>query len=399
LSNVARTAKIEPMSDRSFALHRRKSDRVVAGVAGGLADVLGVSDAFVRAAFVSLGTVWGLGVFLYLVLWLFTFEKVEDQEVEPVSAQQAFGLGLAFVGLLVLLNAIGWWPSEGVVLVVTAIAFGVAALTDRTVPGPLAALVDPTVERPGRIRTIFGIVLLVGGMAFLANSVGPVAELGPVFLAVGLTGVGLFVAFGPWVRRLTQDLGAERRERVRQEERAGMATHLHDSVLQTLALIQRSDDPSRMSMLARQQETELRDWLYGKAPLDGVDLMSTALRDLASRVEHDHQVPVDVVTVGDAMVDERTRAVLAAASEALVNAAKHSGAARLSVFMEVEDEELRVFVTDQGTGFEVGEIPEDRKGIKHSIVERTERVGGTVAIESELGEGTEVGLSLPLLAS
>jgi signal transduction histidine kinase len=387
------------MSDRSFALHRRKSDRVVAGVAGGLADVLGVSDAFVRAAFVSLGTVWGLGVFLYLVLWLFTFEKVEDQEVEPVSAQQAFGLGLAFVGLLVLLNAIGWWPSEGVVLVVTAIAFGVAALTDRTVPGPLAALVDPTVERPGRIRTIFGIVLLVGGMAFLANSVGPVAELGPVFLAVGLTGVGLFVAFGPWVRRLTQDLGAERRERVRQEERAGMATHLHDSVLQTLALIQRTDDPSRMSMLARQQETELRDWLYGKAPLDGVDLMSTALRDLASRVEHDHQVPVDVVTVGDAMVDERTRAVLAAASEALVNAAKHSGAARLSVFMEVEDEELRVFVTDQGTGFDVGEIPEDRKGIKHSIVERTERVGGTVAIESELGEGTEVGLSLPLLAS
>jgi signal transduction histidine kinase len=220
-----------------------------------------------------------------------------------------------------------------------------------------------------------------------------------VFLAVGLTGVGLFVAFGPWVRRLTQDLGAERRERVRQEERAGMATHLHDLVLQTLALIQRTDDPSRMSMLARQQETELRDWLYGKAPLDGVDLMSTALRDLASRVEHDHQVPVDVVTVGDAMVDERTRAVLAAASEALVNAAKHSGAARLSVFMEVEDEELRVFVTDQGTGFEVGEIPEDRKGIKHSIVERTERVGGTVAIESELGEGTEVGLSLPLLAS
>jgi signal transduction histidine kinase len=387
------------MSDRSFALHRRKSDRVVAGVAGGLADVLGVSDAFVRAAFVSLGTVWGLGVFLYLVLWLFTFEKVEEQEVEPVSAQQAFGLGLAFVGLLVLLNAIGWWPSEGVVLVVTSIAFGVAALTDRTVPGPLAALVDPTVERPGRIRTIFGIVLLVGGMAFLANSVGPVTELGPVFLAVGLTGVGLFVAFGPWVRRLTQDLGAERRERVRQEERAGMATHLHDSVLQTLALIQRSDDPSRMSMLARQQETELRDWLYGKAPLDGVDLMSTALRDLASRVEHDHQVPVDVVTVGDAMVDERTRAVLAAASEALVNAAKHSGAARLSVFMEVEDEELRVFVTDQGTGFDVGEIPEDRKGIKHSIVERTERVGGTVAIESELGEGTEVGLSLPLLAS
>ncbi len=387
------------MNSRSFVLHRRKSDRVVAGVAGGLADVLGVSDAFIRAAFVSLGSIWGLGVFLYLVIWLITFEKVEDQDVEPVSGQQAFGLGIVFVGLMLLFNVLGWWPSEGVVMVVTAIAFGVAALTDRTVPGPLAALVDPTVERPGRVRTILGILLLVGGMAFLANAIGPVAELGPVLLAVGLTGVGLFVAFGPWVRRLTQDLGEERRERVRQEERAGMATHLHDSVLQTLALIQRSDDPLRMSLLARQQETELRDWLYGKAPLNGVDLMSTALRELASRVEHDHLVPVDVVTVGDAMVDERSRAVLAAASEALVNAAKHSGANRLSVFMEVEDEELKVFVTDQGMGFNIDEIPEDRKGIKHSIVERTEKVGGTVDIESEPGEGTEVGISLPLVSS
>lgn len=393
------TAKIDVMSNRSFALHRRKSDRVVAGVAGGLADVFGVSDAFVRAAFVSLGTIWGLGVVVYLVIWLFTFEKVEDQEVEPVSGQQAFGLGMVFVGLILMFNVLGWWPSEGVVMVVTAIAFGVAALTDRTMPGPLAALVDPTVERPGRVRTIFGILLLVGGMAFLANAIGPVAELGPVLLAVGLTGVGLFVAFGPWVRRLTQDLGEERRERVRQEERAGMATHLHDSVLQTLALIQRSDDPTRMSLLARQQETELRDWLYGQAPLNGVDLMSTALRELAFRVEHDHQVPVDVVTVGDAMVDDRSRAVLAAASEALVNAAKHSDANRLSVFMEVEEEELRVFVTDQGKGFNVADIPEDRKGIRHSIVERTEKVGGTVDIESEPGEGTEVGISLPLVSS
>ncbi|HEY5889995.1 MAG TPA: PspC domain-containing protein, partial [Acidimicrobiia bacterium] len=380
-------------------LHRRKSDRVVAGVAGGLADVLGVGDAYVRAAFVSLSTIWGLGLVLYLVMWLITFEKVEDRDAEPVSGQQAFGLGIFFVGLMFLFNTFGWWPSGGFVMVITAIAFGVAVLTDRSVPGPLAALVDPTVERPGRVRTILGVMLLVGGLAFLANAIGPVSQLGPVLLAVGLTGVGLFVAFGPWVRRLTQDLGEERRERVRQEERAGMATHLHDSVLQTLALIQRSDDPNRMSLLARQQETELRDWLYGKAPLNGVDLMSTALRELASRVEHDHQVPVDVVTVGDALVDERSRAVLAAASEALVNAAKHSGANRLSVFMEVEDEELKVFVTDQGKGFNIDEIPEDRKGIKHSIVERTEKVGGTVDIESEPGEGTEVGISLPLVSS
>lgn len=386
-----------PMQRRSFEMHRRRSDRMVAGVAGGLADVLGVSDALVRAAFVSLSAIWGLGVFLYLILWLMTFEKVEDHEVEHVSGGQALGLGLAFLGSLLLFQAIGWWPSESLVWVVTAIAFGVAALTDRNFPGPLAALVDPNVERPGRIRTVVGVTLLVGGLAFLANTIGPVAQSGAILLAVTLTGVGLFVAFGPWVRRLTRDLGEERRERVRQEERAEMASHLHDSVLQTLALIQRSDDTSRMSILARQQESELRDWLYGKAPLDGVDLMSTALRGLATRVERDHQIPVDVVTVGDLNVDDRSRAVLGAVSEALVNAAKHSGADRLSLYMEVENDTLEVFVTDQGKGFVMGEVPDDRKGIRHSIFERAEKAGASVAIESEPGEGTEVGISMELV--
>lgn len=387
------------MNSRSFRLHRRRSERVVAGVAGGLADVLGVGDAYVRAAFVSLAPIWGLGVFIYLMLWLATFEKIEDREVVPVTGQQSLGLAVAFAGALLMLRAFGWWPDNGLVLVVTAISFGVAVLTDRNMPGPLSSLIDPNIERPGRVRTVLGILLLVGGLAFLANSIGPVAELGTALLAVGLTGVGLLVAFGPWVRRLTQDLGEERRERVRQEERAEMATHLHDSVLQSLALIQRTDDPTRMSMLARQQESELRDWLYGKVPLDGVDLMSTALRELASRIERDHLVPVDVVTVGDSRIEDESRAVLAAASEALVNAAKHSGAERLSVYMEVEDELLRVFVTDQGKGFRLTDVPEDRKGIKHSIIERVEKAGGLVEIETEPGEGTEVSITLPLVTT
>jgi signal transduction histidine kinase len=127
--------------------------------------------------------------------------------------------------------------------------------------------------------------------------------------------------------------------------------------------------------------------------------MSTALRELAARVERDHLIPVEVVTVGDAMVDERSRSVLAAASEALVNAAKHSGADRLSVYMEVEDDGLRVFVTDQGKGFALDDIPEDRKGIRHSIIERAERVGGSVEIETEPGEGTEVEITLPLVSA
>ncbi len=377
-------------------LHRRRSDRVVAGVAGGIADVLGISDAYVRAAFVSLSTIWGLGVLLYVAFWLASFDNVGDVESETVDGQRGIGLGLAFLGLLLMLRVFGWFPTDPIVWIVTTLAFGTAALTDRNVPGPLSALIDPGVDNPGRVRTVIGVVLLIGGLAVMANSIGLVAELGAVVLAVALTGVGLLVAFGPWVRRLANDLGEERRERIRQEERGEMAAHLHDSVLQTLALIQRSDDPARMSMLARHQEGELRDWLYGRFPLDGVDLASTALKGIASRVEHDHQIPVDVVSVGDYPIDDRIRAILASASEAVVNAAKHSEAARVSVYMEVDQETLEIYVTDQGRGFVLDEIAEDRKGIEKSIIERAERVGATVDIESTPGEGTEVLISLQL---
>jgi len=149
-----------------------------------------------------------------------------------------------------------------------------------------------------------------------------------------------------------------------------------------------------MAILARHQESELRDWLYGTVPLDGVDLMSTALKRAASRVEEDFQIPVDVVTVGDHPVDERTRALVAAASEAMVNAAKHSGVDRMSLYFEVEGGSLEVFVTDQGTGFDVASIPDDRKGIAESIRSRMEKVGGEAEIASEPGEGTEVMLKL-----
>jgi signal transduction histidine kinase len=174
-----------------------------------------------------------------------------------------------------------------------------------------------------------------------------------------------------------------------------MAAHLHDSVLQTLALIQRSDDPARMSMLARHQESDLRDWLYGNAPLDGADQLSTALKAAARRIEADHQVPIDVVVVGDHPVDESTRALLGAASEAMVNAAKHSGADRVSLYFEADGGELVVYVTDQGKGFDTTAVAGDRHGIARSIKARVQRAGGAASIESEPGEGTEVTLRLP----
>ncbi len=380
---------------RTSALHRRRSNRVVAGVAGGIADTLGVRDGYVRAAFITLVTIWGLGLILYVGAWFATYERVSDADVELVESRRAIGLGVAFVGLIFLLGAIDLWPNPVLVIATAALSFGTAAITDPSSPGPLVALMNPDVERVSRVRLILGGLLLIGGIVMFSTALGQVFEFGIVFLAVFLTGLGIAIAFGPWVRRLLMDLGEERSERIRQEERAEVAAHLHDSVLQTLALIQRSEDPARMAILARHQETELRDWLYGTAPLDGVDLVSTALKQAAKRVEGDFQIPVDVVSVGDVAVNERTRAVVAAASEAMVNAAKHSGADRMSLFVEVgEDSALEVYVTDQGKGFDIGSIPPDRKGISESIRSRMEKVGGMAHIGSEPGEGTEVLLRL-----
>jgi len=385
-----------PTEVRTLQPQRRMTNRVIAGVAGGIADALGVRDGYVRAAFVTLMTVWGIGGVVYLLFWIVTFDRVEDRSIKPVESSQTAGLGIAFLGLLLLLGAVGLWPNAVLVLTAGALSFGTAAVTDPSSPGPLAALINPGAKRVSKVRLVLGGVLLIAGIVMFATAVGRIFEFGVVFLAVFLTGLGIFIAFGPWVRRLITDLSTERSERIRQEERAEVAAHLHDSVLQTLALIQRSDDPQRMAILARHQESELRDWLYGTAPLDGVDLVSTALKRAAARVEEDFQIPVDVVTVGDHRIDEQTKALVAAATEAMVNAAKHSGVDRMSLFLEVEGNSLDLIVTDQGKGFDPNSVPEDRKGISESIRSRVERVGGQVDIESEPGEGTEVILRLTL---
>jgi signal transduction histidine kinase len=166
-------------------------------------------------------------------------------------------------------------------------------------------------------------------------------------------------------------------------------------VLQTLALIQRTDDPRRMATLARGQERELRRWLYERSPHDGSAVLSSALQAVAERVETDHDVPVEVVTVGDAPVDDRVQSLVQAAGEAITNAARHSGARRVSVYAEVSDGAVEVWVADQGDGFELEAVPADRRGISESIVGRMRRHGGSAEVVAEPGEGTEVHLVLP----
>jgi signal transduction histidine kinase len=217
-----------------------------------------------------------------------------------------------------------------------------------------------------------------------------------VALVAGLIGVvGLALVVGPWVFRLASDLGAEREERIRVEERADVAAHLHDSVLQTLALIQKSShDPATVARLARAQERDLRSWLYAGESTDESSLAG-ALRAAAAEVEDAHGISVDVVAVGDCELTEPLRPVVQATREAVTNAAKHAGTGRVDVYAEVSADAVDVFVRDRGAGFSLDEVPQDRYGVRRSILDRMERHGGTAEVRSAPGDGTEVRLHLP----
>ena len=375
-------------------ISRRQQGRLIAGVAGGIADRLGVADLYVRAGFLVLALIWGIGVIVYLVLWAVTLDRTDHPPPSPpVSAERRAGYLLMFAGGLLVLRTIGVWSGDQLVWPGAAVILGVAFLVDRRDIDPrsaILALFDPNSGR-FRSRTIIGIVLLVVGLSILAAAV-PAVET--VVLAVLVTGVGMAVLFGPWVWRLVADLGAERSKRIREEERADMAAHLHDSVLQTLALIQRTDDPRRVVTLARVQERELRRWLYSSRPADGQELLSGELQKEADRIENTFDVPVELVTVGDRPVDDHVRAMVAAAGEALTNAARHSGADQISVYSEVTEGSSDVWVSDLGKGFDTRRVASDRRGIAESIVGRMQSHGGIATVSSEPGEGTEVHLQL-----
>ncbi len=208
----------------------------------------------------------------------------------------------------------------------------------------------------------------------------------------------LVLLLGPWWLRIARDLVLERQARARAEERADIAARVHDSVLQTLALIQRrAEDPQAVVQLARAQERELRSWLFeGRAPGDAdVSSFAEGVRQIQRDVEARHGVPVEVVTVADCPLDEHLSALLAAAREATVNAAKWSGAAVISVFAEVEPDKVNVAVRDRGKGFDPAAVPGDRKGVAESIRGRMSRHGGEATVQSAPGEGTKVTLTMP----
>jgi signal transduction histidine kinase len=242
----------------------------------------------------------------------------------------------------------------------------------------------------------FGIALVVGAALLFLYANGALGQARDVVLAVVVAGTALALILLPFLWRLGRNLTAERSERIRSQERAEVAAHLHDSVLQTLALMQkRADDPKEVAALARRQERELRAWLFdGDAARPG-DSLAAALERVAADVEDDHGVPIDVVAVGDRHLDEHGVALVAATREAVTNAAKFAAeTAPVAVYAEMDSDGAQVFVRDRGPGFDAEAIPADRRGVRESIIARMERHGGKATIRSTPGTGTEVELSL-----
>jgi signal transduction histidine kinase len=256
-------------------------------------------------------------------------------------------------------------------------------------------------RRGSLARLIAGGVCIVAGLATFFVSVDSWRALqgGAIGAVVVLVGFALII--GPGVWELFSQFMRERRERIRSDERAEVAAHLHDSVLQTLALVQRrADDPREVVRLARMQERELRAWLLSGGETDGSvngagdGSIGAALDALAAEIEAEHGVPVEVVRVRDCPAGG-LQPLLQAAREAIVNAVRHSGAANVSVYLEVEPQRVSVFVRDRGAGFDPAAVAPDRRGISGSIVDRLARAGGTASVRSTPGDGTEVEMSLP----
>ena len=403
--------RIEARTPRS-TLRRSRSDRVLAGVAGGVAQHLGLDVFVVRLAFLVLSLAAGFGVVVYLLLWVLAPSEPVDidapahrRHIPMPSARELLGGGLVVAGVLVILMITGFWSGENLAWPVTLAAIGFALLWARgsaeegrgrldlaSIGTPLEALLRTRESRP---RLIAGVLLILAGMVVFLAATTTLAAAANVILAVLVTAGGLALLAGPWLWRLANELIEERTSRIRTQARAEMAAHLHDSVLQTLALIQRAKEPREMATLARTQERDLRAWLYGRAPsVHGVRLHD-AIDAMAGRLELAHQVKVEAVVVGDAELDDDLRALVSACSEAVLNAAKHAGVAEVSVYVEVEDDQVNAFVRDGGVGFDRDTVPGDRRGIADSIVQRLERHGGSAEIRSRPGAGTEVHLHLP----
>ncbi|HKF86850.1 MAG TPA: PspC domain-containing protein [Propionibacteriaceae bacterium] len=408
--------------------HRRATrvaeGAMLGGVCTGLARHLGWPVIVIRAGFVALVIFQFLGVIAYGALWLLLppestttapgLEAASRTGLRDPSRPRRrvdWGMLVALVafggGLLWLVQTSGFGVSQQLFWPV-AFACAGAALVWRQADSAQQkkwraeaggkVWLAPFVARggwPALVRVIVGLGLVGAAFGIVLAQEGHIDQLPEVMAMTTLALAGLAVVLAPWLHRSRAALNQARAEKVRADARADMAAHLHDSVLQTLALIQRhAEDPKAVSQLARRQERELRTWLYEEELPETT--LRAALTAAAAEVEDERGVPVDVVVVGDCDTSDQVQALVRAVREAIVNAAKHSGADKIDVYAEVDDDRVEVFVRDRGQGFDVDDVGEDRMGVKGSILDRMERHGGKASVRSRPGEGTEVRLEIML---
>ena len=376
-------------------LVRPRGGRLLAGVATGTAAHLRLDPVVVRVVYLALALT-GVGVVAYALLWLtMPVASADGDTTDPAvvtarpSRRQLLGLGLLAV---VATGAVSRLATSGGLSVVLPLVLAGAGLA--VIWRQLDATDD--LDR-GAVRwgLLGGAVLGVAGVVLLLATTGQLANARNGFTATVVILVGIALATAPLWRRLLDSRAAERAALIRSEERTAVAAHLHDSVLQTLALIQRhAAEPAVVGRLARSQERELRAWLYEPTVVTGGTWAGLVAR-LVAEVEADHAVTVDPVVVGDVPVDEAVATLGQAAREAVVNAAKHSGAPSVSLYSEIGPTTVTVYVRDRGTGFDPDAVPGDRRGLRDSVIGRLTRLGGTATVRSAPGEGTEVELCLP----
>lgn len=375
----------------------RPKRRVVGGVASGLAAHLNVDVLTVRLVLLGSCLFSGLGLVFYMGTWLMTKPATPEQEAALVIPEETTAprvVNLLFVAVGVAIAIVSFSTVTG---------FQGSALAPVVIVGAGALVAwqayDQGIEslaQPKNVITIFlGVGLVLLGIFFVSVNVADPAVFGATFIAVLFTLIGAAVLAIPLLLRLWQRLVEERDAKAKADERAEIASRIHDSVLQTLALIQRrSDDPVEVARLARGQERELRQWLFdGKTSSSST--VSQALELAAGEVEDLFGVRIAPVTVGDTPMTDETQAAVLAAREAMVNAAKHAQVSSIDVYSEVFGD-LEIFVRDRGVGFNVAEIAPDRHGVKDSIIGRVERAGGTADIKTTPGAGTEVHIKMPL---
>ena len=392
------------MSTRPLVFARRADHRVLAGVAGGFADQHGLDPVLVRGALVVLTLAGGVGVVVYALGFAWS---ADPGTLLPARRRPDRRRSMAFIciaaGAALVMRAAGLWLGDPLMVAVVAVVAGVGVLRARDADigddaqSRRAALRLPgmTDGRYARLRIFGGALVIAIGLLVVGGQDNVSGRLRFGVFATACTIVGVALLFGPWIARSAQDVAEERRRRIRSEERAEMAAHLHDSVLQTLALIQRNaGDPRRTVTIARRQERELRSWLYGSEASE--ESLAAAVRSMTEDVEAHYDVKVDAIVVGDRPMDETSGTVVGATREACVNAAKHSGTHEVSVFVEVRSDAIEAFVRDRGQGFDRDAVADDRKGISESIEGRVERAGGSAEVDSTIGTGTEVHLRVPL---